>query len=88
MSKTVVGVPRENSIRNRFWSSQVFLGEKQIYPVLSQWCQCSLEVCGVEWQIYKYAATEDAAVTAEVTEAFTRAMQPRQRTMPVALHPC
>lgn len=62
------------------WAATGGLGSLQV-PVLSG------TVCGVEWQIYKDAATADATVTAKTMRGFTRAMQPRQRTMLVALHP-
>lgn len=44
-------------------------------------------VCEVEWQIYEDEATADAIVTAKTMRGFAGAMQPRQRTMLVVLHP-
>lgn len=60
------------------------LGHLQV-PVLSG------VVCGVEWQIYEDAATTDAIVTyitAKTMRDITGAMQPKQRTILVALHSC
>lgn len=46
-------------------------------------------VCGAEWQIYEDAITTDAIVTyitAKTMKDFTAMMQPKQRTIQVALH--